>query len=75
MPPSEEAPETPAAWLLGRALDWQVTAAELALAVPLLAWRTGLALAGGWMEPMTPPDAAPVEPAEVPMAEEVDDLA
>lgn len=73
MPPNEEAQR---AWLLGRALDWQVTATELALAAPLLAWRTGLALAGGWMAAAVRPAPGPVPPTdEAPATEEVDDLA
>jgi hypothetical protein len=80
MPPNEEAH---GAWLLGRALDWQVTAAELALTAPLLAWRTGLALVGGWVEAVRPvpgpePDGPVPQPeaaAKAPMAEEVDHLA
>lgn len=74
MPPSEAPSAPPAAWLLGRALEWQVTAAEMALAAPLLAWRTGLALAGGWAAAARPATET-VPPSEAAPAEEVDDLA
>lgn len=75
MPPNEEAQ---GAWLLGRALEWQVTALEVALAAPLLAWRTGLALAGSWVAPVPAPPAAMPPAAAAPeaaAAEEVDHLA